>query len=276
MHLPKKPHRNAVFLFPGFIFLFASVTLLCEATLAATFDPAAPTVFITGSNRGLGLEFARQYAARDWNVIASCRDPASATALQELAKQHPQLAIEQLEVTSDAQVAALAEKYRDQTIDVLLNNAGVYGTLQKQTLGSFDYEELKHVLDVNTIGSLRVSQAFLDNVLASDQKKIISLGGGMGTQSIGRLFGGHYFVKMSKAAHLMAMGVMQTDMRDTDLLVVMISPGRVDTQLMRDSGWTGSSISAAESAELVIDRIAQLNDDVNGRLILYNGKVIPW
>jgi len=132
------------------------------------------------------------------------------------------------------------------------------------------------VFDVNTIGSLRVSQAVLDNVLASDQKKIISLGGGMGTQSIGRLFGGHYFMKMSKAAHLMAMGVMQTDLRETDIKIVMISPGRVDTQLMRDSGWTGSSITAAESASLVIERIALLEPEVNGRLILYNGKVIPW
>ena len=98
----------------------------------------------------------------------------------------------------------------------------------------------------------------------------------MGTQSIGRLFGGHYFIKMSKAAHLMAMGVMQTDLKDTEVMIVMISPGRVDTQLMRDSGWTGPSITAAESAELVIERIALLTPDLNGRLILYNGKIIPW
>jgi NADP-dependent 3-hydroxy acid dehydrogenase YdfG len=116
----------------------------------------------------------------------------------------------------------------------------------------------------------------MDNVMASNQKKIISLGGGMGTQSIGRLFGGHYFMKMSKSAHLMAMGVMQTDLRDTDLMIVMISPGRVDTQLMRDSGWTGPSISAAESAQLVIERIDLLTPETNGRLIMYNGKVVPW
>jgi NAD(P)-dependent dehydrogenase (short-subunit alcohol dehydrogenase family) len=244
--------------------------------VAAGFSPDAPTVLITGANRGLGLEFARQYAAQDWNVIASCRDPATATELQQLTADYPQVALETLDVTSDAQVAALADKYADQSIDVLLNNAGIYGTLEKQTLGSFDFEELKRVFDVNTIGSLRVSQAFLDNVLASEQKKIISLGGGMGTQTIGRMFGGHYFIKMSKAAHLMAMGVMQTDLKDTGLMIVMISPGRVDTQLMRDSGWTGPSISAQESAGLVIDQIANLDPEVNGRLILYNGRLIPW
>ena len=243
---------------------------------AADFNTAAPTVLITGANRGLGLEFVRQYAAEGWNVIASCRKPSAAIELLELAATYDRIAIEKMDVTSDTEVADLAKRYADQPIDVLLNNAGIYGTLEKQTLGNFDFEELKKVFDVNTIGSLRVSQAFLENVLASNQKKIISLGGGMGTQSIGRLFGGHYFIKMSKAAHLMGMGVMQMDLKDTEIMIVMISPGRVDTQLMRDSGWTGTSITAAESAELVIERISLLTPDLNGRLILFNGKIIPW
>ena len=242
----------------------------------AGFDAEQPTVLITGANRGLGLEFARQYAAQNWNVIASCRNPEGADELNQLATQHDQIAVEMLDVTSDREVADLAAKYADQPIDVLLNNAGIYGTLGKQTLGSFDYEELKLVLDVNAIGSLRVSEAFLDNVMASDQKKIISLGGGMGTQTIGSIFGGHYFVKMSKAAHLMAMGVLQRDMNKTGLIVTMISPGRVDTQLMRDSGWTGPSISASESAGYVIERIALLDESVAGKLIMYNGRIIPW
>jgi NAD(P)-dependent dehydrogenase (short-subunit alcohol dehydrogenase family) len=260
--------------------IILTLTLFCSGCASTgktvNFSEAAPTVLITGANRGLGLEFSRQYAGLGWNVIASCRNPASAKELQLLADQYEQIAIEKLDVTSDKQVEALASKYANQTIDVLLNNAGIYGTLEKQTLGSFDFEELKQVFDVNTIGSLRVSTAFLDNVLASKQKKIVSLGGGMGTQSIGRLFGGHYFMKMSKAAHLMAMGVMQTDLKDTGLMIVMISPGRVDTQLMRDSGWTGSSISAEQSAQLVIERIELLEPESNGRLILYNGRVIPW
>ena len=260
------------------IMAILAVMLSCIncASTTVSLDAESPTVLITGANRGLGLELSRQYAALDWNVIASCRNPHAASDLQRLAEKHPRVAIETLDVTSDRQVAALAKKYQGQPIDVLLNNAGIYGTLEKQTLGDFDFEELKRVFDVNTIGSLRVSQAFLDNVLISEQKKIISLGGGMGTQSIGRLFGGHYFMKMSKAAHLMAMGVMQTDLKDTDVQIVMISPGRVDTQLMRDSGWTGSSISAEQSAQLVIKQISSLQPEANGRLILYNGKVIPW
>ena len=153
----------------------------------AGFSAEQPTVLITGANRGLGLEFVRQYAALEWNVIASCRRPEQADALKKLAAEYDQVVMEKLDVTSDEDVRALATAYANQPIDVLLNNAGIYGTLEKQTLGNFDYEELKKVFDVNTIGSLRVTEAFLDNVVASKQKKIISLGGGMGTQSIGAI-----------------------------------------------------------------------------------------
>lgn len=255
--------------------LLGSLLLGSAPAASAEFDPEQPTVFITGANRGLGLEFARQYAARGWNVIASCRSPRDATALHDLTGDTDRLAIERLDVTSDEQVRALAEKYRGQAIDVLLNNAGIYGTLETQSLGNFDYEDLKRVLDVNTIGSLRIAEAFRQNVIDSEQKKIISLGGGMGTHKIGSMFGGHYFIKMSKAAHLMAMGVMQKDLDRTGVIITMISPGRVDTQLMRDSGWTGKSISAAESAGYVIERIALLDETMRGKLITYDGKVIP-
>lgn len=241
----------------------------------AAFDPDQPTVLITGANRGLGLEFARQYAALGWNVIASCREPQDALALHSLAAGNERVAVERLDVTNDDQVRKLASKYADRPVDVLLNNAGIYGTLETQALGNFDYEDLKRVFDVNSIGSLRVSEAFRGNVIASRQKKIISLGGGMGTQKIGSMFGGHYFIKMSKAAHLMAMGVMQKDLSQTGVIITMISPGRVDTQLMRDSGWTGKSITARESAGYVIERISLLDQSMRGKLITYDGKVVP-
>ncbi|MGI9309054.1 MAG: SDR family oxidoreductase [Gammaproteobacteria bacterium] len=262
------------------IILQMIVALLAISTWAgpalAELDADAPTVLITGSNRGLGLEFARQYAALDWNVIASCRNPDAADELQKLASEYPRVAIETLNVTSDAQVVALAEKYVDQPIDVLLNNAGIYGTLEKQTLGSLDFQDLKLVFDINTIGPMRVAAAFLPNVQASEQKKIISLGGGMGTQSIGGMFGGHYFIKMSKSAHIMSMRTLQADTKKSGVIVTMISPGRVDTQLMRDSGWTGKSISAEESAGHVIERIGLLDKSTRGKLILYDGTVVPW
>ena len=168
----------------------------------AAFDPISPTVLITGSNRGLGLEFSRQYAAANWNVIATCRNPKKAKELQLLAEEYNQVAVEKMDVTSQSEVDLVASAYHDQPIDVLLNNAGIYGVIEKQTLGTFDFEELKRVFDVNTIGSLRVSEAFLENVKSSDQKKIISLGGGMGTPTIGGMFGGALFYENEQSCSL--------------------------------------------------------------------------
>ncbi len=257
--------------------LLITLTLSGCATLPpVSLDPDAPTVLITGSNRGLGLEFTKQYAESGWNVIATCRNPARATELNQLANSSPRIHIEKLDVTRDHEVDAVARKFAGQPIDVLLNNAGIYGNLESQTLGSFDYEELKQVLDVNAIGSLRVSSAFLDHVLASEQKKIISLGGGMGAPTIGRMFGGHYFMKMSKAAHLSAMGTLMADLKGSGASVVMISPGRVDTQLMRDSGWTGKSIPADKAAAQVIELIDNIEPQMNGRLVMFNGHIVPW
>jgi len=243
---------------------------------AGNFPAGQPTVLITGASRGLGLEFARQYAAAGWNVVATCRSPATAGDLQALAAAATSVVVEPLDVTDDAAVVALAQRYATQPIDVLLTNAGVYGTLAKQSLGTMDFEEARRVFDINALGALRVAHAFLDNVARSAQKKIVSLGGGLGAQSIGSLFGGHYFMKMSKAAHLIAMGTLQTEVKDRGITVAMISPGRVDTQLMRDSGWTGESLKAADSAALVIARIAALEPSMRGRLVTYDGKLIPW
>lgn len=237
---------------------------------------AAPTVLITGANRGLGLALAARYAALGWHVLATCREPASAAALRALSRRHAQVVIETLDVTSGQQVAALSERYRGQPIDVLLNNAGIYGTLSKQDIGQFDFAEARRVFEVNTLGALQVTEAFLDNVARSRQKKIVSLGGGLGAQSIGSQFGGHYFMKMSKAAHLIAMGTLQTEVRDLGITVVMISPGRVDTQLMRDSGWTGPSLSPDASAAQVVARIDALEPAMHGRLVTCEGQLIPW
>ena len=99
------------------VFLLATP---CFVPAQAFFAPDSPTVLITGSNRGLGLEFSRQYAAAGWNVIATCRNPEQAEELKALAKQHKQVAIEKMDVTSDGEVEMLVVKYQNQPSDVLL------------------------------------------------------------------------------------------------------------------------------------------------------------
>ena len=263
-----------------FLMLLVSVlAAVCAAPAQAAFKAGAPTVFITGSNRGLGLEFARQYAAKGWNVIATCRRPDEAAELQALASMHPQVVIDRLDVTDQSTIDRVAARFRDQPIDVLLNNAGIWGALDKQTFGQLDYEAHRWVYEVNALGPLRVTEAFLGNVAASEQKKIIGLGGGMGTRrTVERAPGGHYWYRMSRAANLISMAILQREVRKQGIIVSFISPGKVDTQMLKDSGWPASfkSLSPKESAGYVIERIAALEPSAGGELINYDGKVIGW
>jgi len=247
--------------------------------VAAELSAAAPTVFITGSNRGLGLEFSRQYAALGWNVIATCRHPNDADELQALAKDNPQVIIDQLDVTIQEHIDRVANRFVDQPIDVLLNNAGIWGGLDEQTFGQLDYEAHWQVYDVNALGPLRVTEALLANIEAGEQKKIIGLGGGMGTRrTVERAPGGHYWYRMSRAANLISMAILQREVRKRGIIVAFISPGKVDTQMLQDSGWPDSfpSLSPKESAGYVIERIAVLTAEAGGELINYDGQVIGW
>ena len=264
------------------------VLIMAMAVVAAVNAPApaqaqlkadAPTVFITGSNRGLGLEFARQYAALGWNVIATCRRPNEAVELQALAAENSQVVIYQLDVTIQASIDDVVARLQEQPVDVLLNNAGIWGSLDAQTFGQLDYQAHGPVYDVNALGPLRVTEALLDNVEASEQKKVIGLGGGMGTrQTVEQAPGGHYWYRMSRAANLISMAILQREVKDRGVIVSFISPGKVDTQMLADSGWPESfpRLSPKESAGYVIEQIATLELQDGGELINYDGEVIGW
>lgn len=109
------------------------------------------TVLITGANRGLGLEFAKQYATAGWSVIATARNPDAASELRALAAKESRVSIENLDVLDTAAIEALAAKYRGRPIDVLLNNAGVLGDMKLQALGSFDYAEFEEVMAARSV-----------------------------------------------------------------------------------------------------------------------------
>jgi len=134
-----------------------------------------PTVLITGSSRGIGLALTRVYAERGWHVIATCRTPSKATDLQSLAGEYENVTIEELDVTDDGEIVSLAEKYTGKPIDILINNAGIPGDRTKQKLGNFDFAVFDQVMAVNVYGPLKMAQAFLNHVEASDQKKIITI-----------------------------------------------------------------------------------------------------
>jgi NAD(P)-dependent dehydrogenase (short-subunit alcohol dehydrogenase family) len=225
-----------------------------------------PTVLITGANRGIGLELARQYAADGWSVIATCRDPNDADALKKLKGE---IRIETLEVTDQKQVKALAKKLKDTALDVLLNNAGMLTGYEP--FGKTDTKSWLQTLHVNTVAPLQIAEAFADHVARSEQKKIVSITSGMG--SIGRgPDGGAYAYRSSKAALNMVMATAANDLKSRKIVVAVISPGWVRT----DMGGPSASIAPKTSAEGIRKVIAKLGPKTSGHFFNYSGEEIPW
>lgn len=235
-----------------------------------------PTVLVTGSNRGLGLEFARAYAAKGWNVIATARKPESADDLQALAADNTMVVVERLDVTDDAQIAALADKYRGKPIDVLINNAGVRGSLEEQALGSLSREGFEKIMAVNAFGPLRISEAFLDHVASSDQKKVVVITTRASSMAKARGRKGLFYYQMSKAAINMGMIAFFGHTKNRGLKVGIFSPGQVDTDMWRMDGNELPAQPPAEAAAKVMVLIENLTQKNSAKFFQNDGSVIPW
>ena len=230
-----------------------------------------PSVLITGANRGLGLEFARQYLADGWRVYAACRDPGSASELYPLADtSDQQLRIMRLDVTDAATLKAAASELEGQAIDLLLNNAGVMGP-RSQTIGNVDYEAWARVLDANTMGPMRVSEAFVENVARSDRKLIVTLTSGMGSLA-DNTSGGSIAYRSSKAAVNMVMRSLAIDLAPRGITCVVVNPGWVQT----DMGGPNAKITPAESVTKLRRLIETLGPAQSGKFFNYDGREYAW
>src|SRR5438552_5419028 len=129
------------------------------------------TILITGANRGLGLEFVRQCSAAGWRVFACCRKPDGAGALKEIAAPG-RVSVHRLDVADHAQIESLARELRNEPIDILLNNAGIYGPKEAK-FGKTDYKAWAEVFAVNVMGPMKMAECFVDNVARSERKVII-------------------------------------------------------------------------------------------------------
>ena len=256
----------------------AILSALATSPARATEDATPFTVLITGANRGIGYELARQYAERGWTVIATARRPEDAPDLQKLAAERNNVRIEKLDVTSDRSVRALASRFRGIPIDVLINNAGILGDVPAQKYGSYDFEVYDQIADVNLKGPLRMVEAFMDNVAGSRQKKIMSLSSYVG--SIQLTFGGQVFYRSSKAALNMAMRTLSKEVkRDPDpsrkaLVFGLINPGVVDTGFAKNVPIP--MITARESAGYCISIIDGYTPEKSGMFFDYKGATLPW
>jgi NAD(P)-dependent dehydrogenase (short-subunit alcohol dehydrogenase family) len=237
------------------------------------------TVLITGSNRGIGLELARNYAARGWQVIATARKPDKADELQSLAADNPKVAIEQLDVLNAEMIDALAARLADQPIDVLLNNAAVLGEPNEQNFGDFNFDTLAWVMATNVAGPMRIAEAFIGSVEKSEQKKIVAITSAQG--SISQLRSPSIvFYNMSKAALNMGMKSNSRALKKRGVTVALISPGAVETDMMNlaleRAGVTFKLLTPAQSAEMVINVIDNYGIDLTGTFLSHKGEQIPW
>lgn len=229
------------------------------------------TVLVTGANRGIGLEFVRQYLADHWQVIACCRQPQQAAELQALARQFSALQIHALDVANHARIDGLAEELRQESIDVLINNAGVYGDQSGRGFGSLDYQRWLEVFRINTQGPVKMSEAFLPHVTRSQKKLIIALSSKMGSIS-DNTSGGCILYRSTKAALNAALKSISIDLRPQGVGVLILHPGWVKT----DMGGPNALITVEESVSgmrRIINRF-QLAD--SGHFLDYTGKLIPW
>jgi NAD(P)-dependent dehydrogenase (short-subunit alcohol dehydrogenase family) len=264
------------------------------ALQAADAPAGQPTVLITGSNRGIGLEFARQYAARGWTVIATTRRPEDAADLKQLAASKPNVRIERLDITNGADVALLAAKYRGQPIDLLINNAALLEGIDRQLLGKLDYDLFTRSFAINAIGPMRVTEALLDNVSASSQKKIVALGSAAGSNGLLNPPANLYPYRASKAALNLLMHNLALDVAGRGIVVGLINPGLVDTRgvlrlkpgeappeefaalmpLIRAG--TIQLITPEESVTAMVRLIDGLTPVQSGIFLNYDGRTLPW
>ncbi len=254
----------------------AALSPIASIGATAGIAPGKTTVLITGANRGIGLEYVRQIAGRGWNVIAAVRDPARATELQEIVKAHPQVVIEQLDLADHKGIEGLAARLKDHPIDILLLNAAItpkYPSAFKPVNG-VDFDMARQSFEVNALSPLKMCQAFMGNVAASQKKQIVVISSKGGSFAEGPKMPMMYEYRASKAALDMYMYTLAFETPKKGVTLTLLSPGEVNTF----SGMKRpNAIEPDESVSKMLKVIDSLTSADNGKFLDYeNRHEIPW
>jgi NAD(P)-dependent dehydrogenase (short-subunit alcohol dehydrogenase family) len=222
------------------------------------------TVLITGANRGIGLELARQYLSAGWDVIGTARNPGQATELRDL-----NVRVLQLDVTDQESVVRLAHDLGDQSIDILINNAGILPVAK--TIPDINFDDVNRVLAVNTVGPIRVTQALLPNLRQGALRKIINITSGLGSIAE-NTSGGFYGYRESKAALNMFTKSLSAELGPEGFTCIVVHPGWVQT----DMGGKNAAITTQESVRGIRDVVDNLTQADNGTFWNHDGNPLPW
>ncbi|MEM7219722.1 MAG: SDR family oxidoreductase [Pseudomonadota bacterium] len=227
------------------------------------------TTLITGANRGIGLGLAERFIAAGHKVLATCRHPAEAGALQTLAQQGT-LEVHALDVTDESGVRELQQRLDGVCLDVLINNAGVLGDHRKQSLDNMDYEQWRMLFEVNTIAPFRLIGALKGNLAMSANPRVITVSAGMA--SFSRTDPGLHAYRSSKAALNKLMQVLSIELAADGIAVCSVHPGWVQTDM---SGGTGD-LSVAECAAGIYKLTSELENEHSGRFWTWAGDELSW
>ncbi|WP_373490836.1 SDR family oxidoreductase [Parasphingorhabdus sp.] len=219
------------------------------------------TIIITGANRGLGLEMAKQYAADGWNVIGTAREPEKADALNAI----DAVTVLPLDAAEDASIETFAKDLGDQPVDLLINNAGIYGPSE------FDRKDWLDLFSINVIGPVRLATALKDNVARSADGKMVVISSQVGSIAENDS-GSMIYYRTSKAAVNQAWTCLAKQWQDDGLTLAMLHPGWVQT----DMGGEDADLTPQESVEGMRGVIGGLTHDQNGKFYDYSGREIPW
>lgn len=229
------------------------------------------TVLVTGANRGLGLEFCRQYAQAGWRVLACCRQPDKAEALHTLADTYQSLQIFALDLVNHARIDALATELKGEAIDLLISNAGVYGDSYRHGFGQLDYQVWRDTFETNVLSGMKMAEAFMPHLARSQQGLLVAISSLMGSIADNDS-GGSILYRSSKAALNAAMKSLAIDLREQGIGVLIFHPGWVRT----DMGGPNGLIDVDESISGMRQVIAEFDLSQSGCFVKYDGSAMPW
>ena len=267
----------------AFVVLASSIPAFAQDAAPSAAQETAPTVVVTGANRGLGFVWAKLYAERGWQVIATARKPDQAADLIALAERTGTVRIEQLDVTDTDSINGLGKRLEGVPVDILINNIGKLGDEEGQRFGEIDPASLDNFMWVNAFSALLVTERLWENILAGEQKKVAGISARVASFDVyPRIHHGLYHYKASKVALNMIMRNIALEGEVDGVSAVVLSPGVVNTYgtPMEMEGMSPEMQAAMVDIDTSVGGMIKVMDDLtlegSGKWYRFNGDIIPW